>query len=170
MRNERHVLTVLGSALGVCVIALVISVIALVQTTSEYDPLGEYPVQRVDSKIFGYSSPSVYLSTGEVIITGTKCAETETKIEGRTTWTEIVPGGAVIPMPKGTAVRTAGCTTRTFHNRFPDEVVDRVKFSALRGRKQTVWQISGVETPIAPGGRRGVRVAWQSQNFTIVYD
>lgn len=170
MKNERHALVVLGAALGICVVALIISIGALVQNAEEYAPLGEYPVQRVDSKLAGYNTPAVLLSSGEVIITGTKCADEETKIEGRSTWTEVVPGGAVFPQAKGTAVRSAGCTTRTFHNRFPEEVIDRVQFSASRGRLETVWQLSGTETAISPDGRKGQRAAWQSQNFTIVYD
>lgn len=169
MKDERHALVVLGAALGVCVLALIVSIVALVQSNSEYAPLGEYPVQRVDSRLPGYDTPATLLSSGEVIITGTKCADEETRINGRTTWTEVEPGGAVVPMPAGTAVRSKGCTTRTFHNAFPLEVIQRVQFSASRGRTKTVWQLTGVETPIAPDGRRGQRVSWQSQNFTIVY-
>lgn len=167
--TNRRIVRILGVALGVCIVALIILIGALLEH-ADYAPLGDYPVQRVESKLPGYNTPAVKLSSGEVVVTGTKCAEEQTKIEGRTTWTEVVPGGAVFPMPRGTAVRSAGCTTQTFHNPLPAEVVERVKFSAAKGRTETVWQLSGVETPIAPEGGKGVRAAWQSQNFTIVYD
>lgn len=170
IKTLRKVAFVLGGGFAISVIAFVVALVVIIQHAQEYAPLGEYPVQRVDSRIPGESVPSVPFSEGEVIVTGTKCAEQSTRIEGRATWTEVVPGGAVIPVPKGTAVRTRGCTTRTFHNEFPAKVIERVRHSAERGRTRTIWQLSGVETAISPDGRPGQKVSWQSQNFTIVYD
>ena len=170
MSTQRNTLFVLGGALGACIIALVVAVGVIVQQTGEYAPLGEYPVQRVESRVPGYDTPAVRFSDGEIVITGTKCATEATKVEGFSTWTEIVPGGSVVPTPKGTGARDRGCTTRTFHNAFPAEVAERVLWSASRGRLETVWQLSGVETPIAPDGREGVKAGWQSQNFTIIFD
>ena len=135
-----------------------------------YDPLAEYPVQRVDSKLVGYDTPAVKLSEGQVVITGTKCSKRETSVDASSSWVEIKPGGLVVSLGGGSAVRTAGCTTRTFYNDIPARVAERARVLHARGIDESVWQLAGHEVPYASDGRRGVRRSWQSQNFTLVYD
>lgn len=156
-------------ALFICVGALAVALAVLV-AGREYDPLGEYPVQRVDSKLVGFDTPSLRLSSGEVVVTATKCAKHETKVNGTSSWVELAPGGEIVALAAGTAVRTGGCTTKTYRNDIPPSVMSRVVRLAMRGVTQSQWQIAGIETPVSSDGRSGIPRPWQTQNFTIVYD
>ena len=165
-----RVSAVLGAALAVCLVAVVALLVWVSHLSNDYDPLGEYPVQHVDSKVVGRDTPSALLSSGEVVITGTKCAKAETKVRGESSWVEILPGGMVVPLGRGTAVRSAGCTTKTFRDDIPDAVAERVVSLHKRGVNESTWQVTGTETPISPDGRDGLPRSWQSQNFVIVFD
>jgi hypothetical protein len=167
--TARRVTVTLSVSLVLCLLAVVVLTFALLHG-EQYDPLGEYPVQRVDSTIAGRNRPSALTSQGEVKITGTKCANDETQVRGETTWLEIEPGGIAVNLGMTTGVRQRGCTTQSFRNDIPDKVLDRVAKLAARGVNESTWQLTGTETPIDDDGRRGLPRTWQSQNFVLVYD
>jgi len=170
--DQRRMMRALGVSLAFTLVLLAVSLVGLMRARERpWDPLGEYPIQRVDSKIPGYDTPSAFLSSGEIIVTGTKCANQATQVTGRVSWVEVAPGGMIVALPVGSTNRTKGCTTQTFRNDFPADVVARVERLASRGVFMSVWQVTGYETPIrADHPSDGVKHPWQSQNFTIVYD
>jgi len=135
-------------------------------------PLGEYPIQRVDSRIPGINVPAVY-SDDFVMITGTKCNDTDkvVNVRGTLSWSLKEPGKTNLVGPDdsvapqdGVAPRDPGCTTTEFPNPIPQAVVAITK---QLGGKAT-WALVGIETPIRPGKPDGVPVTWVSQNFLVV--
>jgi hypothetical protein len=172
----RKELRVLAVALAVSLIALIAAIGAIVNLTDTYDPFGEFPPQRVESRVYGRDEPSVLLSEGYVVVAGRKCMEERSAIRGEFSWVERVPGGFVskadgnIGNGRAANVRPKGCTTREFHNDMPRSVRDRVKRQASRGIFQTTWALTGYEVAVDPDGGEGATKVWESDNFTIIYD
>ena len=128
-----------------------------------WDPLGEYPVQRVDSRdLADVAGPSVK-APGVVRVTATKCAKQQTDVIGHSGWQRVDPLGRVIETGAGTATRIVGCNAVDYTNDVPQEVITATQ--AVGGR--AVWRIVGDETPVAPDGSRGEPRVWQTQTFTI---
>lgn len=124
-----------------------------------WDPLGEYPVQEVHSRVPNVDGPAVSL-TGNVELrsTGTKCNDWPEPVDilGYLRWVRIEPRGLEIVTFNGIEdTREPGCETFMFSNPLPD------------GLTEGVWQIRGREVPQREA-RNGVPRRIQSQNFTVV--
>lgn len=67
----------------------------------------------------------------------------------------------------GSSVRVGHpqCIERTFSNPLPDRVVERTMELFDQGYTRVMWQLTGVETPLAPAA---VPKAWTTEPFAIV--
>lgn len=173
------------------VAALVVSVFSLVLTISigvrgsPWNPLGEYPTQQVKNRSVTPSTypagSSINLSTAangpnlyvnqDVEVEGTKCNASSEVVEivGTTQWVAIEPPGSIFVTGSGSSHRDPGCTTRNYKNPVPTVVKDRVNQLHEQGIDESIWQITGVETPVRDDGDDGVKRVWQTDNFTLIY-
>lgn len=169
--SHRRMLAVLGAAIGVGMIAVLVAGVAVVRASravEPFDPLGDFPVQRVNSQVAGVAGPAVS-ATESLSVTGTKCSRQDVTVSGHHSWTSIDPPGTIVETGRTSGVRrTKGCTSQTFANPIPAEVTERVRELAAQGVTRSVWELTGEECPQAPAGLTPVCRSWQSQNFTIV--
>jgi len=158
--------------MGVTVLAAVsvsVLIVALVWTIwlkpAPYDPLGDYPVQKVTTSIPGVLGPAT-TTDGVVLVTGTKCnnSRSAVTVRGETAWQSIDPRGGMVPLGHAIAHRQAGCETRTFANPVPPEVAEITE--RLGGK--VIWRITGTETPLDRHGHEGVPRTWVTENFTVI--
>lgn len=173
---------VLTIAMVVAALAIGATAVTLYQQATKWDPLGVYEVQTVLDRLPGESAPAVLLSSGFVHVTGQKCNNSEDPIivTGTKSWLLIEPPGSLIPdapalpsksnQPVSTPKRLPGCTNKDYDNPIPAGVRERVIQLAREGRYSSVWAITGIETPEADNGDKGVQRSWATTNFTIIYD
>ena len=124
-----------------------------------YEPLGDYPVQVVHSRLPGIAGPAA-VAGGIVEIEGTKCVDVDRPIpvQGRSVWISrdhraprlIMQG----PGTGATTIRQPGCTTVRFQNRLPADM------------QPGLWRLEGTDTA-KQGRQRQVKGYW-SQDFTVV--
>lgn len=116
-----------------------------------WDPLGQYPVQRVDE-----------VTDHQITTTGTKCntAVESVRIVGEFNWFRVIPPGFGSVPTNGTRVIDPGCTTETFTNEIPQAVLDVNTLDDM-------WYITGTEWPVDAHGKRGVPRTWFTENFAI---
>jgi hypothetical protein len=55
--------------------------------------------------------------------------------------------------------------TKVYANPVPQAVLDRTRELLDEGTPAVTWQLSGIETPLGPGG---VQRAWATETFAIV--
>jgi len=126
--------------------------IVLLQRQQPYDVLGDYEVQSVDE-----------VTSTEITVTGTKCVNGDQpiSISGTMNWQRVIPPGVSTTPATGVRKALPGCTTTTFTNTIPADVLSI-------NEPGDVWLITGTEWPINPDtGRRGEPRTWQTENFTI---
>jgi hypothetical protein len=158
-----------GSA-GLAIIAFVISSIVYVNQATEksvWNPLGDYPVQIVDSRVSGIATPALSLNDS-LTVRANKCNNTNdpVEIQGRQQWIAVDPAGTIVPSGSGDNKRLPGCTAITYDNAIPDGVRQRVLQFAKEGRNVSIWKITGTETPVK-GKVTGEPRYWTTENFTI---
>lgn len=132
----------------------------------QWNPLGEYAVQRVTSRdVPDVHGPSAY-APGFVEVVATKCNATnhEVRVKGSSAWQRIDPPFAQYKNASGTATRLPGCTTTDYQNDIPEPVIEATR--RVGGR--ATWRITGIETPIRPNGEQGEERVWEAQNFVVV--
>lgn len=134
-------------------------------TPPPWNPLGEYPIQRVTSRdVTTIDGPSVWLDS-HVVVVALKCSTVpNVKVIGHSSWQRVDPLGRIFPTGRGTATRELGCSTVDYKNDIPAEVVE----STLAVGGRATWRIVGEETPYKSNGERGVTRTWQTQNFVLV--
>lgn len=143
--------------LGGIVIAVAMSFFAVTRAPREaWDPLGSFPVQHVTN------GPNIRV-TDTVNVTGTKCTHETVLTRGSKYWQAVDVRGSIIYDGQGVGTLQKGCTTLTFQNRIPDDVV-----AIVRAGGPKVWHIEGTTTPLKPGGEQGVPRTYQSTDFTLV--
>jgi hypothetical protein len=159
---------VLSVGIVSCLVAIAATIGYIVGTPDVWDPLGEYPVQTVESRLDGVEGPAV-VAGGELTVKGVKCADEAVKVEGAVAWSTVDPPGTLIELPsRGIARRDVGCTSFTFRNKMPAGVLDRVRELAASGQTISVWRISGEDVPSDDEGRKGSPRLWTTDNFKIV--
>lgn len=174
---------ILTVAMIVAALAIGATAVTLYQQATRWDPLGQYETQTVIDRLPGMSAPAVRLSGGFVNVTGQKCNNSDEPITvtGTKSWVLIEPPGSIIPdnAPASTdkngnrisaPERLPGCTLKDYKNPIPGGVRERVIQLAAEGQYETIWVITGIETPEADNGDVGVARSWATTNFTIVYD
>lgn len=137
---------------------------------SVYSPLGEYPLQLLDTD--NRTEDGIkYVQIGSVVrISGVKCNDSvsDVRVEGSITWQAIDPPGSVVESGFGYSTRIPGCQTLRYANVMPEEVIDAVSQQYEQGIENPVWRISGIEFPIDPDtGERGEPRRFISESFVI---
>lgn len=120
-----------------------------------WDPLGDYPLQRVVDKTVRLDEP--------VQTVGTKCADESVTVTGSLRWQSIDPPGTVLFISSGSAVRQEGCHEFRFANPIPAAVLALIEQQG----GPLHWIISGTETPIREG-QTGVPRSWQTEPFELI--
>jgi len=138
------------------------------RTPEQWDPLGDYEVQVVTSRVDGVPGPAVHLG-GLVEVIGVKCNDepTPVQVEGVVSWQAMDPPGAAIETGAGTADRPPGCTSQRYANPIPVEVRVAIRAQHAQGVDRPVWRIRGVETPVR-GHEEGATARWVTENFTVI--
>lgn len=170
--SPRRLIVALTAAIAIGALSVVLSVVAMVKADhDDYDPLGDYPEQIVNSRVPGVEGPAV--SAGDALsVTGKKCsnATTTVTVSGYHSWVSVEPPGIIVEAGRASGVpRDPGCSTSTFTNPMPKGVRERIAELAKAGTATSVWKLAGEECPIPPAGE-GVAVCrgWSSEDFTIV--
>ena len=180
----RRFIAILSVAIAVAFLALGATTVTLYRQYTRWDPLGQYPPQQgiaVIDRLPGGTAPAVSLSSGVVHVSGQKCNNSDEtiRVQGSLAWVLVEPPGTVYPIDGSPAVsgkpvaaptRIPGCAQRDYTNPIPDSVAKRVEALAKEGRTETIWAITGIETPESDDGESGVPRSWSTSNFTIVYD
>lgn len=167
IRKARRSSMVLIVAVAVCLIAAAAIIGYLVAKPSTWDPLGEYPIQNVESRIDGQTGPAI--KVGDVLlVSGVKCSTIPVQVRGTIGWISVDPPGTNIALPSGLTRRPEGCTAFAYKNVIPPEVVDRVHQLATNGIFESTWRITGSDTPIDAHGLEGSIRVWTTTNFKIV--
>ena len=163
--HQKHGL--LAVSLGMIAVGLIVfavAVIVAVRAPSPWNPLGDYPEQKVLSRVPGIEGPAV-LASDAVTVEGTKCARVAVRVRGGSFWQSVDVPGTFVSAGSGVADKSAGCVTRTFVNPIPPAVAQASKGKNGPHR----WIIAGTETPIRPDGKReGVPRAWATQEFVVI--
>lgn len=151
------------------VLVLMLSAAYVALRPAPYDPLGDYPVQVVNSTVDGVAGPAVLVGH-PVSITGIKCNDTARTVtlRGHYEWRSVSPAGTTVSTPFANGSLPPGCTTRTFENPMPPSVVARSREVFARTGVQMVWQITGINIPYTVDGQAGEPRLYQSANFTVV--
>ena len=157
----------------ICSIAL-IAVFTIQVTKADpkpiWNPLGDFPVQRVNNTLPGFTTPAMKVGD-DAVVEGTKCNATDQSVtvRGKNHWVSVDPNGSVSSYKFGQSILLPGCTRTTFANPMPPEVVDRVnRLCTVSHRCATVWRVAGETTPVDSHGVEGRERVWLSGNFTIV--
>lgn len=155
-------------ALGV-LIALVVVVFTLPSRLHgpSFDPL-RLPPQQVLNRVDGVEGPAVRAGD-DLRVLATKCnlSGKEIGVSGMSAYRTLEPAGSTVTLPQGSALRPAEpkCVERAFSNALPPAVVARTAELLAAGASRVVWQLTGVETPLGPGG---VARGWFTEPFAIV--
>lgn len=146
-----HIVTMFALT-GIAALALTFWVgIQLSPENEPWDPLGEFPVQKVITQ-----------TAETVTVEGTKCYDEEVTVVGAISWRSVDPLGTTVETGVGSVHRMPGCITQTFENTIPDAVLA----AAERGVKG--WVINGSETPVDDvQGRTGVPRGWTTETFYL---
>lgn len=130
-----------------------------------FDPLGDYPVQTVKSRVPGVEGPAVFAGD-DLVVVGVKCNNSDRPVlvEGESRWQSINPRGRYVANPGGSRTLPPGCTQTRYVNDIPRSIEERVQRT---GRAET-WSITGTETPVRADGFRGESRVWVTANFRVV--
>lgn len=160
--------------------------VAWLTQPSEYDPWGEFPVQTVDEPIVSvetvepngtrstFEIPTIDLSEDRLVsVTGTKCMEGDKPVVtgGRVAWTFVIPPGFTYEAgdypPQPERPLPVGCTTQTFENEIPMEVIAHAETLFASGQDSVIVNIHGTNTAYRDG-EAGVTAEWTTENFALV--
>lgn len=148
---------------------IIISGIQLAYILTRPDPvkLLNLPLQEVVNPHKDGKLPVIPLRK-TVNISAIKCnlADAPIDVIGTVNWTSVAPGGNVIKIAEGPAVREPGCTNSTFDNPVPLKVFN-VTCSLLKQERYDIitWRINGTETPIDPSI---LTEAWTTEPFGLI--
>ena len=149
-------------AVGLTVLA--VAVIIAIRAPTPWNPLGDYPVQRVVDRVPGIEGPAVKVGDA-LTVEATKCAHVAVRVRGSSFWQSVDIPGTFVSAGGGVSDRSAGCLKRTFQNPLPPAVEQAAKVKDGPHR----WVIAGTETPIRPDGKReGIPRAWSTEEFQVV--
>ena len=157
----------LATSLITTSIALIIisaAVILAVSRPAPWNPLGDYPEQKVNSRVPGHEGPAIRVGE-KLSVTGTKCARIDVTVRGGSFWQSVDVPGTFISAGSGIGQRPAKCVTRTFSNPLPLAV--EATAGQINGPHQ--WILTGTETPVRPDGRNeGVPRVWKTEPFEVL--
>lgn len=159
-----------GSLFVLSFLVLGYGIFSDIHQESEYDPLGDYPVQMVTAEvILDDGTKAVYLDE-PVEVEGIKCNDSINivTVEGSLTWQAVEPRGVLISTGEGTSEKEPGCTTTIFQNQIPTSVHSAITAQHLRGIDQPLWRIVGIEYPIDEDGARGEPRRFETENFVVL--
>ena len=163
-RADRALIT--AALVALAAMALLAAVVVTVLAAPDpFDPLGDYPAQRVLNRVPGVEGPAVPVGD-DLRVTGVKCNDSDraVQVRGAYAWVSVDPRGSTVYVGGGLSERDPGCTTFRFANPMPPEVIAR---ASRLGR--SVWHLVGFDIPLRGNGRgEGERVDWQTENFTII--
>ena len=164
--HQKHgLLTASLAMIAVGLTVLAVAVIIAIRAPTPWNPLGDYPEQKVLSRVPGVKGPAVKVSDDAVIVQGTKCARVDVRVRGSSFWQSVDIPGTFVSAGAGVADRSAGCVKQTFANPLPPAVEQAAKVKDGPHR----WVIAGTETPIRPNGKtEGVPRAWSTEEFQVV--
>jgi hypothetical protein len=169
-RLERLAFTLLVLLLGITVGALGFWLV----TPEPWSPLGPYPQQAVvsdrsidvDEGAGTTITVPLVRSTGDVTVQGVKCNDEAVTVAGTVSWVSVDPPGTQVVVGSGVRTRSPGCSSFTFHNPIPQEIIDRT--AALEDLGFTpVWRITGTETPQRENGETGESLSWTTEPFVV---
>lgn len=156
------------------VVATVVLVVAwlMFRDPEPWAPLGPYPTQTIVLDADN-NDHVVNVDDGFVHIEATKCRNTASgvQVQGSLAWRRVAPPGYSSPTVQfQPSVQPPGCVVTVFANPIPDDVVDDVCAFGT-----SIWQISGIETPIGEVKDDGVVVArsdgvpigWETEPFQL---
>ena len=131
------------------------------ETSRQWDPLGDYPEQQADPEV---TVPDGSL-TATVHVDAVKCAHKTVGVTRSSSWVSTEPPGSQIPTfaSAGATIRDKGCVTSHYENVIPPDVISRTRL--LGGR--VTWRITGVELPV-DADRTGVPSVWRTTPILVV--
>lgn len=159
---------------GIIVITVAITLLLVLILQSffyifKWDPLGEYPLQVVMNKqeiLNGTSYPTIGIDD-TLVVAGIKCATGRIKVEGTVTWVTDEPPGSEIETGTNTGTRGPGCVNQTYRVSVPNEIVEQVKIFKSEGVEESIWHLTGTETPVKSDGTTGEPRTWITTSFRI---
>lgn len=155
-KRGRRLSRPLGVLMSVSLLALAVSAIAY-QRRHAWEPLGDYPVQTVLSRVDGVEGPAV-AEGGTLEVRATKCTAPDIReqvgVAGFYVWQRIEPTRLQVEGGEGTGFRQPGCDTRVFSNPLPREI------------GPGLWHLAGQET--AERGASSQTRYWRTENFRVV--
>ena len=156
-------------------------VVAWIMEKPEFDPWGEFSTQRVLHEDKDELLPVVpdvehvfsISDTKQIKTTGVKCLNNDQKepvtVGGVVNWYMVIPPGFQFQASKfeGVGEMNPGCTSKTFVNSVPPEVMEEVNLR-LETEPYVIMNIQGYTVPYVDGKEHGVRAPWSSENFAFV--
>lgn len=157
-------LTILALSVSVTLFGLSLALFVTAGDPAPWNPLGDYPIQVVGPLVPRVGGVATITVNDRVPIIGTKCNNADHKVDvrGMYEWKRVDPLGVAVPGAASGGVRLPGCTTFSFLNPIPDAIV-----ADVLARGPSIWQITGIETPLDKDGGEGVPRTYQSENFRI---
>lgn len=148
--------------------------IMLFFSDDQWKPLGPFPEQEVRSdetfvwEVAGAANtqtiPSVDVDDLMVSVTGTKCYKQTVNVNGVVAWQVLDPPGRAYETGRGTRVQDPGCSTKTFENEIPADVIGFVN----RHGSPVVVAVTGCETPTDTDRGEGATLCWSTEPFALV--
>ena len=153
----------------------------------QWDPLGDYPLQIVNSNTQlddeGIDDNNTLNITTEfywdqnINSTGIKCVKDEilepVDITGTLTWVSNKPPGRIIDVGKGSNTRGPGCIQYQFSNPIPDVIREEMEEMKAEGLQESVWHLTGTEVPFRKFEdgdiEEGESRTWLTTNFTVIH-
>lgn len=150
----------------------------------KWDPLGEYPIQSIQSRD-SVSIPATINKTAAVptaavpifylndtvtsnAIKCVKAGQDKVTVRGTLSWVSDEPKGSIIKVSEGVTQRGPSCVSYTYTNDIPPSVVSEIgRLSREQGVNHSTWHIAGIETPVKSDGTEGVPRAWLSTSFEV---
>ena len=130
-----------------------------------FAPLGSYAEQKVTSDRSFEGMPA-FVPNEQINVEGTKCSSAAIQVFGVVNWIRVEPPGQTLMTSQGSRFAEVGCVTSQYANDIPPPVAEVVQDEAARGINNTVWRISGIETPIdSETGRNGETATWLTEPF-----
>jgi len=157
-----------GLALGV----LVTVTVAHLREEHPWNPLGPYRDQHVLTPVVPFGADvlvaGVEYRDGRPTPFGTKCTSETVTVKTTRAWRTTRPVGSHIPTAQAVSTRSRGCEPKpTYRNQVPEAVLVRVAALCKTDGSAPVWRLTGEDTPIRPGGERGIPHVWRTGEFTI---
>lgn len=149
--------------IALVIAGLLVAAVIVRPTSSQYDPLGNYPQQTVDKLTYHLNQT--------VNVTAQKCAKSDgVMVHGDKSWTAVLSPGIHINEAGGSsALRFKSCGptahTREFHYR---NLIPQAVAAIVRQSGPSLWRISGTDVPYDSEGRQGVARTWATQTFRLV--